>query len=158
MSMLPAGDHTLRASALSDADLPMQIGRAQVLKLPLAKDPRGSLVFGEHPTHLPFVPMRVFTVFDVPGREVRGEHAHRELEQLLICVHGECSVAIDDGAVRGEIVLDRPDVAVHLPALVWGTQYRYSSDGVLVVLASDRYDPADYIRDHDEFQRVVSGG
>jgi acetyltransferase-like isoleucine patch superfamily enzyme len=151
-------DRRIRSSSLEDADLPMQIGRAVLSKLPLAQDMRGSLTFGEFPAHLPFVPKRVFTVFDVPAREVRGEHAHRALEQFLICVHGECSVAIDDGTDRGEVVLDRPDVALYLPALVWGTQYRYSADGVLVVLASDRYDADDYIRDYDEFQEVIRRG
>jgi UDP-2-acetamido-3-amino-2,3-dideoxy-glucuronate N-acetyltransferase len=94
----------------------------------------------------------------VSSREVRGEHAHRALHQLLICIHGECAVAIDDGTERGEVLLDRPDVALHLPPMVWGTQYRYSPDGVLLVLASDAYDPDDYIRDYDEFQRLVGDG
>lgn len=148
----------VRSSAVTDAELPLRIGRSVLSKLPLAQDPRGSLTFGEFPSHLPFVPQRVFTVFGVPDGEVRGEHAHRELEQLLICVHGACAVAVDDGTDRGEVILDRPDVALHLPPLVWGMQYRYTSDAVLVVLASDRYDADDYIHDYDEFQEVSHRG
>ena len=122
--------------------------------MPRVIDLRGSLTFGEVPTHLPFEPIRYFLISEVPSSEVRGEHAHRTLHQLLICVQGEVAVAIDDGSERGELVLDRPDVALHLPPLVWGRQYRYSSDAVLLVLASDVYDDADYIRTYDEFLRM----
>jgi UDP-2-acetamido-3-amino-2,3-dideoxy-glucuronate N-acetyltransferase len=145
----------LRASALDDGDFPMEIGRATLSSLPLITDLRGSLSFGETPTHLPFTPKRYFLIFDVPSREVRGEHAHRTLHQLLICVHGECAVAIDDGTERGQIVLDRPDAALHLPPMVWGSEYHYSSDAVLLVLASDVYDAGDYIRTYDAFRAAL---
>lgn len=141
----------LRASALSDEDFPFTIGAATLRRSPHIEDLRGSLTFGESPTHLPFEPVRFFLVYGVPSREVRGEHAHRALHQLLICVGGECAVAIDDGTTRGEIVLDRPDVTLHLPPMVWASQYKYSSDAALLVLASHQYEEADYIRTYDRF-------
>src|SRR5581483_5648666 len=119
-------------------------------------DLRGSLTAGEVPGEaVPFTPRRWFLVYDVPSREVRGEHAHRECHQFLICVSGSVNVAVDDGENRAEVVLDAPTMGVYVPPLVWGSQYRYGSDSVLMVLASHPYDPDDYIREYDEFLRAV---
>lgn len=123
----------------------------------LAVDLRGTLAAAEFPTHLPFAPRRVFLVFDVPGRDVRGEHAHRSCRQFLVCARGSLSVVVDDGNRTEEIRLDRPDLGLYLPPLVWAVQYKYSADAVLLVLASDAYDPADYIRDYDEFLSAIRG-
>jgi UDP-2-acetamido-3-amino-2,3-dideoxy-glucuronate N-acetyltransferase len=87
---------------------------------------------------------------------VRGEHAHRTLHQFLVCLKGECALVVDDGTRREELLLDSPAIGVHVEPLVWGIQYRFSSDALLLVLASDVYDPQDYIRDYDEFERVVA--
>ena len=96
-------------------------------------------------------------VFNVPTVEVRGEHAHRELHQFLICLKGQCTVAVDDGHHRDEVVLDRPNVGLHLPPMIWASQYQYSPDAVLLVLASDVYKAEDYIRDYDEYLALVVG-
>jgi hypothetical protein len=119
-------------------------------------DLRGTIAVVESGDGLPFVPKRVFTVFDVPSRNVRGEHAHRRLQQVLVCVKGECSLLVDDGRRREEIRLDSPRLAVHLRAMVWGVQFDFSPDAVLLVLASAKYDPDDYIRDYEEFRRLVA--
>lgn len=124
-------------------------------ELPHIEDMRGSLSVGEFERSVPFMPKRYFLVFDVPSREIRGEHAHRQCKQFLICVRGNCSVVADDGKNRREYLLDRPDLGIYLPPMVWGTQYKYSSDAVLLVFASDYYDPADYIRDYAEFRALV---
>jgi len=94
-------------------------------------------------------------VYGVPGREVRGEHAHHVCHQFLICVAGRVTVAVDDGQRRGEVVLDRPTMGVYVPPLVWASEYRYEDDAVLLVLASHAYDPDDYIREYDEFLAAV---
>lgn len=120
-------------------------------------DVRGSLSVGEFGRDLPFQPARYFLVFDVPSRETRGEHAHRECHQFLLCVHGSVKVLADDGRQRHAFVLDTPDTGLHLPPMTWGTQYRYSHDAVLLVFASHPYDPADYIRDYDEFLSLAAG-
>lgn len=115
-------------------------------------DPRGSLVAGEMPAELlPFVPRRWFLVYDVPSRELRGEHAHRECHQFLLCVAGSLTVAVDDGRRRAEIVLDRPDTGVYIPPMVWGSQFRYEPDSVLLVFASHPYDAGDYIREYEGY-------
>ena len=94
-------------------------------------------------------------VFDVPSVETRGEHAHHECHQFLVCVRGSVAVVADDGKSREEFVLDRPDLGLHLPPRVWGIQYKYSADAVLLVFASHYYDAADYIRDYEQFLDVV---
>jgi dTDP-4-dehydrorhamnose 3,5-epimerase-like enzyme len=98
---------------------------------------------------------RYFLVFDVSSADVRGEHAHRSCQQFLVCVKGQVAVAADDGHERAEFLLDRPNLGLHIPAMVWGLQYHYSEDAVLLVFASEEYDPADCIRNYDEFLRLV---
>lgn len=120
-------------------------------------DLRGRLTAGELPGKgLPFAPQRWFLVYDVPSREVRGEHAHHVCEQFLICVSGSVTVAVDDGEQRSEVVLDEPTLGVYIPPLVWGSQFRYEPDAVLLVLASHAYDPSDYIREYDAFLSAVA--
>lgn len=127
-------------------------------RLPSAADLRGQLSFAEVGQHVPFEVKRFFLVYGVAGREVRGEHAHRALRQFLVCVHGQCSIVADDGTRREEFLLDDPTLGLHLPPLVWSVQYKHASDAVLLVLASDRYDPDDYIRDYSEYLRVLAAG
>ena len=123
-------------------------------KLPMVEDLRGFLSFGEACKEIPFAVSRYFLVFGVSTQEIRGEHAHRTLHQFLICVHGSCHVVADDGRTRQEFVLNHPTIGVHLPPMIWGVQYKYSPDAVLLVLASAPYDAADYIRDYSEFQAL----
>ena len=124
-------------------------------KLPLISDIRGSLTVGEFEQHIPFSPKRYFMVFDVPSKETRGEHAHRACHQFLICVRGSCTVLADDGTSRTEIILDSPNKGIYLPPMIWGVQYKYSQDAVLLVFASHHYDAADYIRNYSEFLETV---
>lgn len=124
-------------------------------ELPVIRDPRGCLSFAEYDTTLPFLPKRYFIVFDIDEGQTRGGHAHRKAHQLLVCVKGSCLVALDDGRVRDELWLDRPELALYLPPRIWATQSQFSGDGVLMVLASELYDPEEYIRDYDEFLRVA---
>jgi dTDP-4-dehydrorhamnose 3,5-epimerase-like enzyme len=124
----------------------------------LVEDLRGRLSVGEVGSDLPFAPQRYFMVFDVPGKDVRGEHAHRECAQFLICARGSVTVVVDDGQASEEVVLDRPDLGLYVPPMVWAVQYRYSPDALLFVLASHPYDARDYIRDYDEFLSIVTAG
>jgi hypothetical protein len=103
------------------------------------------------------VPARIFTVFGVPGEHIRGSHAHRECAQFLIGAAGTIACVVDDGEAREEIVLDNPGLGLYVPSMTWATQYRYSTDAVLLVLASHPYDAADYIRDYDEFLALLRG-
>ena len=120
-------------------------------RFPRMRDLRGSLVACEFDEALPFVPRRYFMVFDVPGVDVRGEHAHRECHQFLVCVSGAVHIVADDGERRQEFVLDDKDVGLYLPPMTWAIQYLYSPGSTLLVLASHPYDPDDYLRDYGEF-------
>src|SRR5690606_27942259 len=114
-----------------------------IYRMKRVSDIRGSLTVGEFSNGLPFIPKRYFMVFDVPSRETRGEHAHHECHQFLICVSGSCAVVVDDGISRQEILLDSPEKGVHLPPKIWGIQYKYSNNAVLLVFASEYYDERD---------------
>lgn len=133
------------------ARVPLDVGQSALFLMRRITDARGALTVGEVPTEVPFSPARYFAVFDVPSIELRGEHAHKKCEQFLICLHGSCRVLLDDGSQRCEVTLDRPDMGVHMPAMIWGTQYRYSLDAVLLVFASRAYEGEDYLRTYDEF-------
>ena len=130
---------------------PLGVGNSSLYLMRKVSDARGALTVGEVPTEVPFSPARYFVVFGVPTVELRGEHAHKKCEQFLICLHGSCRVLLDDGTKRCEVTLDRPDMGVFMPEMIWGTQYRYSSDAVLLVFASRPYEGDDYLRTYDEF-------
>lgn len=132
-----------------------KVGGVTLHRLPRIEDLRGTLSFGEMGRQVPFEVKRYFLVFDVANEEIRGEHAHRTLHQFLICVHGRCQFMADDGATRQDFVLDSPAVGLHIPPMIWGVQHKYTRDAVLLALASDRYDPADYIRDYAEFLKLA---
>jgi len=120
------------------------------------QDLRGFLCAAEFGQNLPFIPQRCFWVYAVPNQQIRGEHAHRRCAQFLVAVKGRLRVVADDGTQREEFWLDQPNLGLYLPPMTWGIQYGYSEDAVLMVLASDPYDPLDYIRNYDEFLSLVS--
>lgn len=130
-------------------------GGTRLIRVPGVLDLRGNLVHVTAGVDIPFAIQRAFFVYGVPSRDIRGEHAHRALHQLLICVHGACHIIVDDGSQRDELILDDPTVGLYIPPMVWSVQYKYSPDAVLAVLASAPYDPADYIRDYDEYLLLV---
>lgn len=131
------------------------LDQALLYQLPEITDHRGNLSFAEVNKTLPFVVTRYFLVYGVPSREIRGEHAHRELHQFLVCVSGSCSVRLYDGKRSEELVLDGPRLGLHIPPMIWATQYKYSRDAILLVLASDVYREDDYIRSIDEYLVAV---
>jgi len=118
-------------------------------------DMRGSLSVGEFEREIPFKPLRFFLVHDVPTAETRGEHAHLKCHQFLIAVKGSVRVVADDGEKREEFMLDRNNLGIYLPPMVWGIQSHYSSDAILLVFASDYYDSNDYVRDYGQFVDLI---
>ena len=135
--------------------MPLGVGGTLLCKLNSFRDLRGTASVAEFTEDLPFVPRRLFFVHDVPSDRVRGTHAHLACQQLLICVHGSVRVLIDDGRQRAEVVLSSPDTGLYVPPMVWASEYQYSHDAVLVVLASLPYNEADYIRDYEAFLAAV---
>jgi len=150
----PAGDALGRAIG---SRLDLGVGACWLERLPHFADMRGSLTPLEIHKGLPFVPQRVFLVYGVPSHHVRGEHAHHQCEQFLIAAHGGVSVVVDDGARRREIRLEDQTVGLYLAPMVWGIQYKFDPESVLLVAASHPYDATDYIRDYGEFRRLVAG-
>ena len=149
----------IKSSKFNDNDrpsiLPLNVGKCSLYIMRRFDDIRGSLSVGELPSELPFSPARYFIVFNVPSAEHRGEHAHKKCKQFLICLKGSCRVLLDDGQNRCEVYLDSPDVGVFMLEMIWGTQYRYSPDALLLVFASNPYDDKDYFRDYSDFISAV---
>lgn len=146
-------DRELDVQRADDGGLPRG---ARLIQLSTHQDMRGALVAGELDAILPFVPHRYFVVFDVPSRHVRGEHAHRECAQFLTCLAGSLSVHLDDGERRAEVELDTPGRGLLIPPMVWASQFRYTADAVLLVLASHPYRADDYLRDYEDFLSVLA--
>jgi dTDP-4-dehydrorhamnose 3,5-epimerase-like enzyme len=137
--------------------VPTSVRGVTLHRLTVAEDLRGRLAAGEFGKEIPFEPKRFFMVFDVPGKEVRGAHAHRQCHQFLICVHGSVSVVVDDGAASEEIALTDRNVGLLVPAQTWAVQFKYSEDAILLVFASEHYDANDYIRDYEQFKAGAAG-
>ncbi|SEN63174.1 WxcM-like, C-terminal [Sphingomonas gellani] len=123
----------------------------KLITLSLRGDDRGSLcvIEGERDTGFPIA--RVYYIFGTQADVARGFHAHRALRQLAVCVSGSCTMMLDDGHSRRSVVLDRPDLAVTIGPMIWREMYDFSDDAVLMVLADQHYDEADYIRDYETF-------
>lgn len=114
-------------------------------------DERGQLVALEEFKDIPFRIKRVYYMYDTKAGIVRGKHAHKKLEQILICIHGSCKIRLDNGRESKMIPLEKPYEGVYVGANMWREMYDFSPDAVLMVLASELYEEADYIRDYDEF-------
>lgn len=118
-------------------------------------DERGQLVALEELKDIPFKIKRVYYMYDTAERVVRGHHAHKSLQQILICIHGSCKIKLDNGRETKIVPLEKPYEGLYVSNVMWREMYDFSSDAVLMVLASELYDPDDYIRDYDEFLRFV---
>lgn len=121
-----------------------------LIALEMHEDSRGQLVSVEGSRDLPFAIERVYYIFS-NGGAARGFHAHRSLRQLLVCIKGACRVVLDDGRSRSEHRLDRPDRGLLVDRMIWREMHDFSTNCVLLVLASAHFDESDYIRDYDEF-------
>jgi UDP-2-acetamido-3-amino-2,3-dideoxy-glucuronate N-acetyltransferase len=136
---------------MAEAPVSVRVSGVRLLELPKISGENGSLIVAELGGGLPFAAERMFTLLGIPAGEARGIHAHRSCQQFLMCMTGSVTAVVDDGTEHQEFLLDRPTLGLYMPALTWGTQYNYSADAMLVVLASEPYDAADYIEDYDEF-------
>ena len=114
-------------------------------------DSRGSLIAIESNKDIPFDIKRIYYIFDTKPGVVRGHHAHKTLEQMLVCVSGSCTIVLDDGENRNEVVLSDPSSGLYIGPNIWREMKDFSEGAVLLVLASDWYNEADYIRDYSEF-------
>jgi UDP-2-acetamido-3-amino-2,3-dideoxy-glucuronate N-acetyltransferase len=145
-----------RAGGTNVHTTPSGIRGVDIYQFPWFGDSRGDLTVGEFDNGFPFRPKRYFIVSGVPSGGIRGEHAHKRCHQFLICAYGQCSVTVDDGTSRMEVLLNKPNVGIYVPPMIWGRQRQYSADAALLVFASEIYDPSDYIRDYDNFLNMIS--
>lgn len=118
-------------------------------------DNRGQLVALEEFKDIPFKIKRVYYMYDTAEGVVRGGHAHKNLKQILICIHGSCKIRLDNGKEKKIIPLERPYEGLYVSSAMWREMYDFSPDSVLMVLASEPYDETDYIRSYDEFLRYI---
>ncbi len=127
----------------------------KIVELPRISDPRGNLTFAEAQSMVPFDIKRAYWVYDVPGGESRGGHAHKQLRQFVIALSGSFNVTLDNGYERKTVLLNHPWQGLLIETNIWRTLEDFSSGGVCLVLASDHYDEGDYIYDYDEFLRYI---
>ena len=133
----------------------MNWNEPQIIDIPIAHDERGNLSVVEGGMLIPFDIKRLYYLYDVPGGETRGGHAHRNLRQLIIAASGSFDVVLDDGKSRKKFSLNRSYKGLYIPTMVWREIENFSSGAVCLVLASEHYDALDYIYDYEEFRRSV---
>jgi dTDP-4-dehydrorhamnose 3,5-epimerase-like enzyme len=114
-------------------------------------DEKGNLTVVENNVHIPFSPKRIFYLYDIPGGESRGAHAHKRCHQFLVAAGGSFEVALDDGKNKRTVLLNRPYYGLHIPPGVWAAEQNFSSGSICLVLTSHEYDAEDYIREYEKF-------
>jgi dTDP-4-dehydrorhamnose 3,5-epimerase-like enzyme len=132
--------------------------QCKIINFPKVTDYRGNLSFIEENKHVPFDIKRVYYLYDVPSGATRGGHAHRKLQQLVIALSGSFDVVLDDGYKKQKFFLNRPHYGLYISSKVWRELENFSSNSVALVLVSEVYDEADYVREYDDFKRIVEDG
>lgn len=131
---------------------------ARLIDLPVVNDPRGDLTFLEGERHIPFPIRRVYYLYNVPVDAERGGHAHHNLEQIVFALSGSFRIKIDNGTTKSEYWLRDPCKGLYLNSLIWREMDSFSQGAVCMVLASQPYDEADYLREYDDFIKTVNKG
>jgi hypothetical protein len=134
--------------------MPNKLDICRVIDLPKIHEPRGNLTFIESNSQIPFAIERVYYLYDVPGGSERGGHAHKGLHQLIIAMSGSFDVVLDDGKDKKRVHLNRSYQGLYVCPMIWRELDNFSSGSVCMVLASNRYDEADYFRDYADFMRA----
>ena len=132
--------------------------RPHIKELKSIRDNRGNLTFVEGQHHIPFDIKRVYWLYDVPGGESRGGHAHRELQQFIIAASGSFDIVLDDGKEKKRIHLNRSYMGLYVPKMIWRELDNFSSSSVCLVLASEIYDEKDYYRNYGDFINAIKQG
>ena len=129
--------------------------KTKIIDLPKIEDQRGNLTFIEERNHIPFKIKRVYWIYDVPGGETRGEHAYKKNKEFIIALSGSFDVIIKDGKTKKRFSLNRSYYGLLVPELLWRSLENFSTNSLCLVLASEKYNSKDYIRDWDEFKKLV---
>ena len=126
----------------------------KLIELPKFFDRRGNLSIIEESTHLPFCIKRVYWIYDVPGGEIRGEHAFRETEELIVALSGSFNVVLHNGIEEYRFLLNRSYYGVLIPKMIWRRLENFSTNSLALIIASTEYNPSDYIRDFNDFRKL----
>jgi WxcM-like, C-terminal len=118
-------------------------------------DRNGNITAVNNGNEIPFEVNRVFYLYDIPGGESRGAHAHKECHQFLVAASGSFEVLLDDGTTKRQVLLNRPDIGLHIPPGIWASEVNFSSGSICLVLASHVYNESDYLRDYIDFQNFI---
>jgi hypothetical protein len=133
------------------------IDKCRIIELPKIADPRGNLTFVEGGRHIPFIIERVFWIYDSPGGERRGGHAHKELQEFFVSLSGSFDVVLDDGHNKKTVTLNRSYYGLYVPNMIWRHLENFSSNSACLVLASHPYIEKDYLRDYELFLMMKYG-
>ncbi len=134
------------------------IDDCRMIDLPKISNRRGNITPVEGGNHIPFDIERVYYLYDAPGGAIRGGHAHKQLQQMIVSVMGAFDVVLDDGHNKKTVRLDRAYFGLYIPTMIWRELENFSSGGICLVLASLPYDESDYFRNYDEFLGAVGVG
>jgi len=132
----------------------MTLKDVKIIELPKILDPRGNLSFIEEENHVPFKIARSYWIYDVPGGQIRGGHAFRKQQELIVALSGSFDVIISDGQEETRFHLNRSYFGLYVPNGLWRQMDNFSTNSVVLVLSSTVYDEADYIRDQEEFKKL----
>ncbi len=122
-----------------------------ILELPRINNRSGNITAIQNKEEIPFDIKRIFYLYDIPGGESRGAHAHKKCHQFLVAASGSFEVQLDDGKVKKTVMLNQPFRGLHIPPGIWASEVNFSSGAICLVLASHIYDENDYLRDYEEF-------
>ncbi len=122
-----------------------------IIELPRIQNRAGNITPVHSGEEVPFEIKRIFYLYDIPGGESRGAHAHKACQQFLIAASGSFEVMLDDGKVKRQVLLNRPFYGLHVPAGIWASEVNFSSGAICLVLASEFYEEADYVREYEQF-------
>ncbi len=133
----------------------MNIKKCKIISLPKFEDLRGSLTFIEK-NHLPFESKRIFYIYDIPTGKSRGAHAHKKCEQFIVCLSGSFDIEVDDGLSKKTFHLNRPWKGLYVPSMLWAAEKKFDPGSLCLVLCSDFYEESDYIRDYNDYSKIIN--
>ena len=133
----------------------MTTSECKIINLPIIEDPRGNLSFIEGETHIPFKIQRAYWIYDVPGGQIRGEHAFKKAKEFIVALSGSFDVVLSDGAEQKTFSLNRSYYGLYIPAMRWRSLENFSTNSLCLVLSSEHYSEDDYIRNFDIFLKSV---
>ncbi len=127
----------------------MTVYNCDIIQLKKIQNRSGNITSLENSSDIPFDINRIFYLYDIPGGESRGAHAHKECHQFLIAASGAFEVLLDDGKIKRQVLLNRPDIGLHIPPGIWASEVNFSSGAICLVMASHQYQEEDYIRNYE---------